>query len=154
MPVVLQTAMNLWLQWEWAVLPWFNLRCHVFLWLHVFDHYNKIFFISIYSVKQSSAKKRKSGDLETEFPTPLCKRKRVSFGGHLEPELFDKRLPPDSPLCKGATPGRRSLCAPKMKQSLLRRASAIGLIKVSSIIYSWFVCWLCSFHIYCWFSLK
>nr|XP_029485202.1 titin-like isoform X4 [Oncorhynchus nerka] len=81
------------------------------------------------NVKQSSAKKRKSGDLETEFPTPLCKRKRVSFGGHLEPELFDKRLPPDSPLCKGATPGRRSLCAPKMKQSLLRRASAIGLIK-------------------------
>ncbi|XP_055780458.1 proliferation marker protein Ki-67 isoform X2 [Salvelinus fontinalis] len=79
--------------------------------------------------KQSSAKKRKSGDLETEFPTPLCKRKRVSFGGHLEPELFDKRLPPDSPLCKGATPGRRSLCAPKMKHSLLRRASAIGLIK-------------------------
>ncbi|XP_042161285.1 proliferation marker protein Ki-67 isoform X6 [Oncorhynchus tshawytscha] len=81
------------------------------------------------NVKQSSAKKRKSGDLETEFPTPLCKRKRVSFGGHLEPELFDKRLPPDSPLCKGATPGRRSLCAPKIKQSLLRRASAIGLIK-------------------------
>ncbi|XP_064780009.1 LOW QUALITY PROTEIN: proliferation marker protein Ki-67 [Oncorhynchus masou masou] len=81
------------------------------------------------NVKQSSAKKRKSGDLETEFPTPLCKRKRVSFGGHLEPELFDKRLPPDSPLCKGATPGRRSLCAPKMKRSLLRRASAIGLIK-------------------------
>ncbi|XP_029564636.1 proliferation marker protein Ki-67 isoform X4 [Salmo trutta] len=81
------------------------------------------------NVKQLSAKKRKSGDLETEFPTPLCKRKRVSFGGHLEPELFDKRLPPDSPLCKGATPGRRSLCAPKMKQSLLRRASATGLIK-------------------------
>ncbi|CAB1312338.1 unnamed protein product [Coregonus sp. 'balchen'] len=81
------------------------------------------------NVKQSSAKKRKSGELETEFPTPLCKRKRVSFGGHLEPELFDKRLPPDSPLCKGATPGRRSLCVPKTKQSLLRRASAIGLIK-------------------------
>ncbi|XP_045558472.1 proliferation marker protein Ki-67 isoform X4 [Salmo salar] len=81
------------------------------------------------NVKQLSAKKRKSGDLETEFPTPLCKRKRVSFGGHLEPELFDKRLPPDSPLCKGATPGLRSLCAPKMKRSLLRRASATGLIK-------------------------
>uniref|UniRef100_A0A4W5Q1D0 Marker of proliferation Ki-67 n=1 Tax=Hucho hucho TaxID=62062 RepID=A0A4W5Q1D0_9TELE len=81
------------------------------------------------NVKPSSANKRKSGDLETEFPTPLGKRKRVSFGGHLEPELFDKRLPPDSPLCKGATPGRRSLCVPKMKRSLLRRASAIGLIK-------------------------
>ncbi|XP_041714339.1 proliferation marker protein Ki-67 isoform X2 [Coregonus clupeaformis] len=81
------------------------------------------------NVKQSSAKKRKSGDLKTELSTPLGKRKRVSFGGHLEPELFDKRLPPDSPLRKGATPGRRSLCVPKMKRSLLRRASAIGLIK-------------------------
>uniref|UniRef100_A0A8K9WV29 Marker of proliferation Ki-67 n=1 Tax=Oncorhynchus mykiss TaxID=8022 RepID=A0A8K9WV29_ONCMY len=84
---------------------------------------------SKFKADQSTAGRR-YGDLETEFPTPLCKRKRVSFGGHLEPELFDKRLPPDSPLCKGATPGRRSLCAPKMKQSLLRRASAIGLIKV------------------------
>ncbi|CAB1337911.1 unnamed protein product [Coregonus sp. 'balchen'] len=81
------------------------------------------------NVKQSSAKKRKSGDLKTELSTPLGKRKRVSFGGHLEPELFDKCLPPDSPLRKGATPGRRSLCVPKMKRPLLRRASAIGLIK-------------------------
>uniref|UniRef100_A0A4W5R484 Marker of proliferation Ki-67 n=1 Tax=Hucho hucho TaxID=62062 RepID=A0A4W5R484_9TELE len=81
------------------------------------------------NVKQSSAKKRKSGDLKTELSTPLGKRKRVSFGGHLEPELFDKRLPPDSPLRKGATPGRRSLCVPKKKRSLLRRASTIGLIK-------------------------
>ncbi|KAM9558502.1 proliferation marker protein Ki-67 isoform 2-T3 [Salvelinus alpinus] len=97
--------------------------------LHVQDVLCELEVTTPIKGKQSSAKKRKSGDLETEFPTPLCKRKRVSFGGHLEPELFDKRLPPDSPLCKGATPGRRSLCAPKMKQSLLRRASAIGLIK-------------------------
>ncbi|KAJ3607706.1 hypothetical protein NHX12_024757 [Muraenolepis orangiensis] len=59
---------------------------------------------------------------------PRMLRKRVSFGGHLTPELFDKRLPPSSPLQKGAFP-RRSLSSAKPKQSLLRRASAIGLIK-------------------------
>ncbi|XP_019902442.3 proliferation marker protein Ki-67 isoform X2 [Esox lucius] len=80
-------------------------------------------------VEQLSGKRRKSGDLTPEMPVPMSKRKRVSFGGHLEPELFDKHLPPDSPLRKGATPGRRSLCVLKKKQSLLRRASVIGLMK-------------------------
>uniref|UniRef100_A0A3P8ZWP0 FHA domain-containing protein n=1 Tax=Esox lucius TaxID=8010 RepID=A0A3P8ZWP0_ESOLU len=82
------------------------------------------------SIEQLSGKRRKSGDLTPEMPVPMSKRKRVSFGGHLEPELFDKHLPPDSPLRKGATPGRRSLCVLKKKQSLLRRASVIGLMKV------------------------
>ncbi|XP_026171729.1 proliferation marker protein Ki-67 isoform X2 [Mastacembelus armatus] len=72
------------------------------------------------------SKKRKSGELAADLPTPLMKKKRVSFGGYLSPEVFDKRLPPDSPLRKGATP-RRSLCLPKPKQSLLRRASSIGI---------------------------
>ncbi|XP_062330703.1 proliferation marker protein Ki-67 isoform X1 [Osmerus eperlanus] len=76
-----------------------------------------------------SVKKRKSGELEAPLPVPEGKRKRVSFGTQLSPELFDKRLPPDSPLRKGATPSRRSLCVAKNKQSLLRRASVIGLIK-------------------------
>nr|XP_019938705.1 PREDICTED: proliferation marker protein Ki-67 isoform X2 [Paralichthys olivaceus] len=76
-------------------------------------------------------KKRKSGKLAADLPTSQMKRKRVSFGGYLSPELFDKRLPPDSPLCKGASP-RRSLCLHKPKQSLLTRASAIGLLKPSS----------------------
>ncbi|XP_030196591.1 proliferation marker protein Ki-67 isoform X1 [Gadus morhua] len=60
--------------------------------------------------------------------SPMTMRKRVSFGGHLSPELFDKRLPPSSPLQKGATP-RRSLSVARPKQSLLRRASAMGLVK-------------------------
>ncbi|XP_041426265.1 marker of proliferation Ki-67 S homeolog isoform X19 [Xenopus laevis] len=51
--------------------------------------------------------KRRSSELELPEPTP--KRKRVSFGGHLSPEFFDKRLPPNSPLQRGATPSRRSL---------------------------------------------
>ncbi|KAG7226370.1 hypothetical protein INR49_013781 [Caranx melampygus] len=73
------------------------------------------------------SKKRKSGELGVDLPTSQMKKKRVSFGGYLSPELFDKRLPPDSPLRKGATP-RRSLCLSKPKYSLLRRASVIGLL--------------------------
>ncbi|XP_074519156.1 proliferation marker protein Ki-67 isoform X2 [Halichoeres trimaculatus] len=77
-------------------------------------------------IKENS-KKRKSGELPADLPKSQMKRKRVSFGGHLSPELFDKRLPPDSPLRKGAAP-RRSLGLLKPKQSLLRRASVIGLL--------------------------
>ncbi|XP_071419832.1 proliferation marker protein Ki-67 isoform X2 [Pithys albifrons albifrons] len=50
--------------------------------------------------------KRKSDDL---LPQTVGKRKRVSFGGHLSPELFDKSLPPNSPVKRGALPARRSL---------------------------------------------
>ncbi|XP_072230061.1 proliferation marker protein Ki-67 [Leuresthes tenuis] len=80
---------------------------------------------------EKESKKRKSGELGADVPTQPMKRKRVSFGGQLSPELFDKRLPPDSPLRKGAAP-RRSLSLFKSKQSLLRRASVIGLIKEQS----------------------
>ncbi|XP_053269905.1 proliferation marker protein Ki-67 isoform X2 [Pleuronectes platessa] len=75
-----------------------------------------------------TTKKRKGGKLAADLPTSQMKRKRVSFGGALSPELFDKRLPPNSPLCKGAFP-RRSLCLNKPNESLLRRASVIGLLK-------------------------
>ncbi|KAM9716947.1 proliferation marker protein Ki-67 isoform 2-T2 [Menidia menidia] len=80
---------------------------------------------------EKESKKRKSGELGTDLPTQPMKRKRVSFGTHLSPELFDKRLPPDSPLRKGATP-RRSLSLFKTKQALLRRVSVIGLLKEQS----------------------
>ncbi|XP_037400308.1 proliferation marker protein Ki-67 isoform X2 [Pygocentrus nattereri] len=73
---------------------------------------------------QVSSKKHKCKDL----PLPVPKRKRVSFGGQLSPELFDKRLPPNSPLRRGATPGRRSLGISQKPLSLLRRASTIGLM--------------------------
>ncbi|KAM8924611.1 proliferation marker protein Ki-67 [Pelodytes ibericus] len=56
---------------------------------------------------KKSPRKRRSDELA--LPEPPMKRKRVSFGGHLSPELFDKRLPPNSPLKRGATPARRSL---------------------------------------------
>ncbi|XP_056101816.1 proliferation marker protein Ki-67 [Rhinichthys klamathensis goyatoka] len=63
----------------------------------------------------------------TEVTVPKAKRKRVSFGGQLTPELFDKRLPPNSPLRRGATP-RYSLGPSQKPQSLLRRASTLGLL--------------------------
>ncbi|XP_061911991.1 proliferation marker protein Ki-67 isoform X3 [Entelurus aequoreus] len=72
-------------------------------------------------------KKRKSAE--------LLMKKRVSFGGYLVPELFDKKLPPDSPLRKGDTP-RRSLSLEKPKQSLLRRASVIGLLNEADVMES------------------
>ncbi|KAK3559075.1 hypothetical protein QTP86_002989 [Hemibagrus guttatus] len=75
--------------------------------------------------RQASTRKHKCDDL----PLPVPKRKRVSFGGQLSPELFDKRLPPNSPLRRGATPGRRSLGFTQKSQSLLRRASTIGLMR-------------------------
>uniref|UniRef100_A0A672N453 Antigen KI-67-like n=2 Tax=Sinocyclocheilus grahami TaxID=75366 RepID=A0A672N453_SINGR len=62
-----------------------------------------------------------------EVTIPKAKKKRVSFGGLLSPELFDKRLPSNSPLCRGAAP-RHSLGLSQKPQSLLRRASAIGLL--------------------------
>nr|XP_028585771.1 proliferation marker protein Ki-67 [Podarcis muralis]XP_028585773.1 proliferation marker protein Ki-67 [Podarcis muralis]XP_028585774.1 proliferation marker protein Ki-67 [Podarcis muralis] len=57
---------------------------------------------------KKSPKKRKDEEPDI-LSQPLGKRKRVSFGGHLSPELFDKRLPPNSPLKRGATPARLSL---------------------------------------------
>ena len=39
--------------------------------------------------------------------TPVVKKKKqVRFGGPLSPELFDKNLPPSTPLQKGGTPAR------------------------------------------------
>ncbi|KAJ8365507.1 hypothetical protein SKAU_G00143380 [Synaphobranchus kaupii] len=76
---------------------------------------------------KSSGKKRKSEKLGSDLPGPQLKRKRVSFGGQLSPELFDRSLPPNSPLRKGATPGRRSLSV--LRQSVLRGSFATSLIE-------------------------
>ena len=45
---------------------------------------------------------KRLAELEAEA-TP-SKRKRVSFGQYISPELFDKDLPPDTPVRKGAVP--------------------------------------------------
>ncbi|KAM6391210.1 proliferation marker protein Ki-67 [Pluvialis apricaria] len=68
------------------------------------------------------SQKRTSGDLLLQ---PLGKKKRVSFGGHLSPELFDKSLPPNSPLKKGATPARLSLPFGNSLRAVLKKARGL-----------------------------
>ena len=58
-------------------------------------------FISILT-----GKKRKSQSPAVGAPS---KRKRVSFGANLSPELFDKSLPPGTPVRKGSAPRRVSV---------------------------------------------
>ncbi|XP_071896305.1 uncharacterized protein [Anas platyrhynchos] len=70
------------------------------------------------------SQKRKSGDL---LPQPLGKRKRLSFGGHLSPELFDKSLPPNSPLKRGAIPARLSLPFGGSPRAVLKKAQGLKL---------------------------
>ena len=41
-------------------------------------------------------------------PKQIAKRKKVSFGGTLSPELFDLHLPPSTPVKRGATPKKVS----------------------------------------------
>ncbi|XP_041602002.1 proliferation marker protein Ki-67 isoform X2 [Vulpes lagopus] len=48
------------------------------------------------------------GDSNNKIEGIPLKRRRVSFGGRLKPELFDENLPPNTPLKRGETP-RRSL---------------------------------------------
>ncbi|NWQ77391.1 KI67 protein, partial [Columbina picui] len=73
---------------------------------------------------KSISQKRKSGDLLLQ---PLGKRKRVSFGGHLSPELFDKRLPPNSPLKRGAIPARRSVPFRNSPRAVLKKSPGLKL---------------------------
>ncbi|NXE92149.1 KI67 protein, partial [Menura novaehollandiae] len=72
--------------------------------------------------KKKLSQKRKSGDM---LPQTLEKRKRVSFGGHLSPELFDKSLPPNSPLKRGALPARRSLPYGNSPRAVLKKAQGL-----------------------------
>ncbi|XP_069653325.1 proliferation marker protein Ki-67 isoform X4 [Haliaeetus albicilla] len=72
--------------------------------------------------KKRISQKRKSGDLLLQ---PLGKRKRVSFGGQLSPELFDKSLPPNSPLKKGAIPARLSLPFGNSPRAVLKKAQGL-----------------------------
>ncbi|XP_063163415.1 proliferation marker protein Ki-67 [Candoia aspera] len=76
------------------------------------------------SEPKKSPQKRKGTELDL-LVQPLGKRKRVSFGGQLSPELFDKRLPPNSPLKKGAIPGRLSMPFGNSPQAVLKKASEL-----------------------------
>ncbi|GCC22337.1 hypothetical protein chiPu_0000725 [Chiloscyllium punctatum] len=73
-----------------------------------------------------SSKKRRSANEENVY-APIFKRKRVSFGANLSPELFDKRMPPSSPLRKGGTPTRVSTPFRSTPRTVLKRASSVGI---------------------------
>ncbi|XP_025898230.1 proliferation marker protein Ki-67 [Nothoprocta perdicaria] len=76
------------------------------------------------------SQKRKSGDL---LHQPLGKRKRVSFGGHLSPELFDKSLPPNSPLKRGAIPARLSVPFGGSPRAVLKKAQGSKPLAVQEL---------------------
>ncbi|KAM6265810.1 proliferation marker protein Ki-67 [Porphyrio hochstetteri] len=73
---------------------------------------------------------KRSGDVLLQ---PLGKRKRVSFGGHLSPELFDKSLPPNSPLKKGAIPARLSLPFGDSPRAVLKKAQGLKHFAVQEL---------------------
>ncbi|XP_053166021.1 proliferation marker protein Ki-67 [Hemicordylus capensis] len=87
-------------------------------------HVSSPFGIKRASGGKKSPKKRKARELEL-LDQPLGKRKRVSFGSHLSPELFDKRLPPNSPLKRGAIPARLSLPFENSPRAVLKKASGV-----------------------------
>ncbi|KAM9134421.1 proliferation marker protein Ki-67 isoform 2-T5 [Pangshura tecta] len=76
--------------------------------------------------------KRKSGDLEL-LHQPSGKRKRVSFGGHLSPELFDKSLPPNSPLRRGAIPARLSLPFGNSPRAVLKKGQGFKRLVIKDL---------------------
>ncbi|XP_074687637.1 proliferation marker protein Ki-67 [Strix aluco] len=76
------------------------------------------------------SQKRKSGGLLLQ---PLEKRKRVSFGGHLSPELFDKSLPPNSPIKRGAIPARLSLPFGNSPRAVLKKAQGLKRFTVQEL---------------------
>ncbi|XP_029056948.1 proliferation marker protein Ki-67 [Monodon monoceros] len=55
----------------------------------------------------SSADGSSFGDSTNNMDEVSLKRRRVSFGGRLRPELFDENLPPNTPLKRGETPKQR-----------------------------------------------
>ncbi|CAM5129420.1 unnamed protein product [Eretmochelys imbricata] len=76
--------------------------------------------------------KRKSGELEL-LHQPFGKRKRVSFGGHLSPELFDKSLPPNSPLRRGAIPARLSLPFGNSPRAVLKKGQGFKRLVIKDL---------------------
>ncbi|XP_029418908.1 proliferation marker protein Ki-67 [Nannospalax galili] len=55
----------------------------------------------------SSADVSNFGNSTNKSEGTSLKRRRVSFGGRLRPELFDENLPPNTPLKRGETPTKR-----------------------------------------------
>lgn len=57
---------------------------------------------------EPSPKKRRSS---SGASTAITRSRKVSFGANLSPELFDKTLPPGTPIRRGSVPKRVSMGA-------------------------------------------
>ncbi|KAI5216676.1 Proliferation Marker Protein Ki-67 [Manis pentadactyla] len=70
------------------------------------------------------------GDASSKIEGMALKRRRVSFGGHLRPELFDENLPPNTPLKRGETPKKRkslvTLTPPVLKKIIKEQPQPSG----------------------------
>ncbi|XP_032464565.1 proliferation marker protein Ki-67 isoform X3 [Phocoena sinus] len=69
------------------------------------------------------------GDSTNKMDEVSLKRRRVSFGGRLRPELFDENLPPNTPLKRGETPKqRRSLVThtPTVLKKIIKQPQPSG----------------------------
>ncbi|XP_047410054.1 LOW QUALITY PROTEIN: proliferation marker protein Ki-67 [Sciurus carolinensis] len=79
------------------------------------------------------------GDSINRSEDLLLKRRRVSFGSRLRPELFDENLPPNTPLKKGETPAKRKSLAthsPAVLKKIIKEQPASPGTELSSAI-----CW-------------
>nr|XP_036867466.1 proliferation marker protein Ki-67 isoform X3 [Manis javanica]XP_036867467.1 proliferation marker protein Ki-67 isoform X4 [Manis javanica] len=78
----------------------------------------------------SSADVGNFGDASSKIEGMALKRRRVSFGGHLRPELFDENLPPNTPLKRGETPKKRkslvTLTPPVLKKIIKEQPQPSG----------------------------
>ena len=81
---------------------------------------------------KSSGKKRKAEKESVDVVPPSAKRKRVSFGPKLSPELFVKKLPPSTPVRRGALPPQ-VIESPKPAQSPLLKRRSVAAPKTSPI---------------------
>ncbi|XP_011785561.1 PREDICTED: antigen KI-67 isoform X2 [Colobus angolensis palliatus] len=79
-----------------------------------------------------------SPDPDESEGIPL-KRRRVSFGGHLRPELFDENLPPNTPVKRGETPTKRKSLVthtpPVLKKIIKERPQPSGKQESTSEIH-------------------
>ena len=80
--------------------------------------------LSSHKLSTKRGVKRSGGPLEE----PPRKQLGVSFGPDMSPELFDQRLPPITPVKRGATPQRISAAGSLRKPLLKGRHSAVGTV--------------------------
>ncbi|XP_067879578.1 cell division cycle-associated protein 2 isoform X2 [Heterodontus francisci] len=105
-------------------------------------------FMDTFQVSEQDESKMATSDLQQAGTTPAAQRdcilspsdskqslkKKVTFGGELSPELFDKRLPSNTPLRKGETPVCQKIFFSQGAPSALKPRSKVPLILEDKMI--------------------